>query len=782
MPVPYQFGSIPNGETVPLNYLDDNFTYVENQIAGIPAGPTGPTGSIGPTGSTGPTGPTGSAGLNGVTGPTGATGTSVTGPTGPTGSTAVGYVGLTSISSNTIGTGSKSFTTNIASTATAFAVGTYVRVVSTASPTNYMDGYITAFSSTSLTMTSVYVGGSGTHSNWTFSVSGTIGPTGATGPTGPAGPLSVFNVKDYGAVGNGVTNDYAAFASAITAAAAQTNGGVVLAANGTFAVGSTLNIPQKVTLQLLAAKIKDTGTVNPLINLDAGDTTHQDGFGACIVGDSPANSIIEYAGTGYAIIVTTNDSIVIEGCQANISNIKVTGTSAGTAGIYYRYVTVSSLNNVIVMGFTNGAGVFHKETYAMYHFGLQCISNKVGVRNNQTNAINFIGGSLLNNTDYGWWDEYNAASATTQNTITNSTIENNGNAATAQVRLSFCYGFSLTNSYFEINANVPAYDVWIDNNSYGVNILSNEFINGGSNPTYTIYNQAGYATTVKNNICRESPTAFYYQAANLQYCNVSNNILLDTAVPYFSGTDTNKDTIITGLPSYVGTPNTQTNAQGATKTGYGFNYISGYGQDLVIKTRTGGSYAALFQDSTGSYNRLAIADNGQVAQTINVSGFGTNFTNSNATGQGYQVNLSGVTPGTSESFFYGQINGIGKCYVYSNGGYASLSGGIGYGSGAGGAVTQGTSRTTGVTLDKISGAITLVSAAGSATPATFTVTNSTVSATDVVIVNQKSGTDKYIMSVTAVAAGSFNITFYTTGGTTTEQPVFNFAVIKAVAA
>jgi len=109
------------------------------------------------------------------------------------------------------------------------------------------------------------------------------------------------------------------------------------------------------------------------------------------------------------------------------------------------------------------------------------------------------------------------------------------------------------------------------------------------------------------------------------------------------------------------------------------------------------------------------------------------------------------------------------------------SGSIGYATGAGGAVTQGTSRTTGVTLDKITGAITLFSAAGSATPASFTVTNSTVAATDVVIPSQKSGTDKYVLLITAVAAGSFQITFYTTGGTTTEQPVFNFAVIKAVA-
>jgi hypothetical protein len=104
---------------------------------------------------------------------------------------------------------------------------------------------------------------------------------------------------------------------------------------------------------------------------------------------------------------------------------------------------------------------------------------------------------------------------------------------------------------------------------------------------------------------------------------------------------------------------------------------------------------------------------------------------------------------------------------------------MGYGTGAGGAVTQVTSRSTGVTLNKPSGAITLVSAAGSTTPTTFTVTNSQVAATDVIILSQKSGTDLYHLLVTAVAAGSFNITAFTTGGTTTEQPVINFAVKKA---
>jgi hypothetical protein len=122
--------------------------------------------------------------------------------------------------------------------------------------------------------------------------------------------------------------------------------------------------------------------------------------------------------------------------------------------------------------------------------------------------------------------------------------------------------------------------------------------------------------------------------------------------------------------------------------------------------------------------------------------------------------------------------------VVSSGAITSTSdtGGVGYATGAGGAVEQGTSRTTGVTLDTVCGAITLVSAAGSTTPASFTVTNAAVAETDVVILSQVSGTDIYDLSVSAVAAGSFRITFNTKSGTTTEQPVINFAVIKGVAA
>jgi hypothetical protein len=117
----------------------------------------------------------------------------------------------------------------------------------------------------------------------------------------------------------------------------------------------------------------------------------------------------------------------------------------------------------------------------------------------------------------------------------------------------------------------------------------------------------------------------------------------------------------------------------------------------------------------------------------------------------------------------------------------SDSGGIGYATGAGGAVTQLTSKATGVTLDKICGTITMHNATlAHQTPVAFTLTNSAIEATDVVAVCVKSGgtAGAYLVSAGAVAAGSCSITLFNcqTAGNLSEAVVLQFAVIKAVAA
>lgn len=114
--------------------------------------------------------------------------------------------------------------------------------------------------------------------------------------------------------------------------------------------------------------------------------------------------------------------------------------------------------------------------------------------------------------------------------------------------------------------------------------------------------------------------------------------------------------------------------------------------------------------------------------------------------------------------------------------------GFGYtaGQGNGGTITQTSSRSTGVVLSKACGTITTDStslAAGA--EATFTVTNTLVAATDVVVISIKSGgttPGSTWAHVTAVTGGSFDITVSNLHASTADTAalVINFAVIKGV--
>jgi hypothetical protein len=107
---------------------------------------------------------------------------------------------------------------------------------------------------------------------------------------------------------------------------------------------------------------------------------------------------------------------------------------------------------------------------------------------------------------------------------------------------------------------------------------------------------------------------------------------------------------------------------------------------------------------------------------------------------------------------------------------------MGYAAAAQGTVTQATNKSTGVTLNRSAGQITMNNAAlGATTNVAFTLTNSTISAKDVVIVNVAGGTaatDSYNCWVSGHAAGSCTIVLRNiTGGSLSEAVVLNFAVI-----
>jgi hypothetical protein len=114
--------------------------------------------------------------------------------------------------------------------------------------------------------------------------------------------------------------------------------------------------------------------------------------------------------------------------------------------------------------------------------------------------------------------------------------------------------------------------------------------------------------------------------------------------------------------------------------------------------------------------------------------------------------------------------------------YASAE--IGYSAAAQGAVTQATDKSTGVTLNKSAGRITMNNAAlAGSTAVSFILTNSIISANDTMIVCVSSNTTgsalgAYTTYVSYLAAGSALITLRNLSGTSySEAVIINFAII-----
>ena len=106
----------------------------------------------------------------------------------------------------------------------------------------------------------------------------------------------------------------------------------------------------------------------------------------------------------------------------------------------------------------------------------------------------------------------------------------------------------------------------------------------------------------------------------------------------------------------------------------------------------------------------------------------------------------------------------------------------GYIVGDGGTVAQSTSKSTAVTLNKRCGQITMNGAALAAdTTVSFTLTNSTIAATDLLVLNHISGgtTGSYLLNARAAAGFAVINVRNITAGSLSEALVIGFAVIKA---
>ena len=160
--------------------------------------------------------------------------------------------------------------------------------------------------------------------------------------------------------------------------------------------------------------------------------------------------------------------------------------------------------------------------------------------------------------------------------------------------------------------------------------------------------------------------------------------------------------------------------------------------------------------------------------TTGLQGYSANVITFAATGT-YQFEFSTVDSGTTITIFDLNRPLLG-----------SAESAVGYSTGTGGTVSQATDKSTGVTLNKRCGQITMNAASlAAAAEVSFTLTNSAIAATDVVMVSIASGATAgaYSVQCDATAAGSCRISVGNrNAGSLGEAIVLNFVVIKSVAA
>jgi len=136
---------------------------------------------------------------------------------------------------------------------------------------------------------------------------------------------------------------------------------------------------------------------------------------------------------------------------------------------------------------------------------------------------------------------------------------------------------------------------------------------------------------------------------------------------------------------------------------------------------------------------------------------------------------------TSQTFVTPNIGAATGTSLIVTGAITSSGGGNGYSAGAGGAVTQATSRTTTVVLNKLCGNITMFSAAQAANAiVTFTLTNSFIAAADFLLVQHISATNGGAWVFSCVCgAGSATISIAnSTAASITSATPLRFTIIK----
>ena len=316
---------------------------------------------------------------------------------------------------------------------------------------------------------------------------------------------------------------------------------------------------------------------------------------------------------------------------------------------------------------------------------------------------------------------------TTTQEITSLTIALNGATAVYGAVTTLSAGsatsirfYQPTNSWYQINSDAV----------YAAGIQAFLAAPSSANLRAAMTDETGTGLLVFNNTpTLISPILGTVTSGNISACTSISMVLVTPVlgVPT-SGTLTN----CTGLPVATG--------------------VSGFGANVAtfLATPSSANLAAALTDETGTGASVFANTPSLVTPAIGA-----------ATGTSLTLTSFVSTPGN----------------ISNNGG----TGRIGYATGAGGSVTQLTSKSTGVTLSKQSGQITMDGAAlAASTTVSFTLTNTILQSTDVLILNHAgTGTAGAYLLNAQVVGGSASINVRNvTLGSLSEAIVIAFIIIS----
>ena len=210
------------------------------------------------------------------------------------------------------------------------------------------------------------------------------------------------------------------------------------------------------------------------------------------------------------------------------------------------------------------------------------------------------------------------------------------------------------------------------------------------------------------------------------------------------------------------------------------------GSLTVSGSASGNPISALLHNTSAAANSTATMflwnDNGLSPTNAQISFYSSSASHSNASPNEFRLYQSANAPMT----FW--ANGAKRLNLAPTGEFTSVSGSIGYGTGAGGIVFQATNKATSVTLNKPSGVILMNNAALAAnTTVAFTVNNMLVAETDNVVINIRNASvanaADYLVWAAPLVSGGFIVCLRNiTGGSLSEAVALTYSVIKGAVA